>query len=114
MTLTGKIKLNTNIVNTGNLEKKVFRGLAISSGFLIALHVFLLCNTVFNVVERKTMEIESRNLSSQIGSLEGEYMSLNKTIDLSLASSLGFKESQNTSFASRQAFARNTLDKNGF
>ena len=98
-----KIKLNTAASNNHDLERKL---VLIASGAIfvtLSLYVFFVGRTVFNIVERKTAESQMRFLSSNINTLQVEYMSLTKNIDLTFANSLGFKESDNTFFAHRQA-----------
>ncbi len=102
-----KLKINTNIVNNDNFERKLFFALASILLILFASYVYFLGSITFNIVERNSLNVEIRNLSSAIGDMETKYLSLSNKVDLSLAGSLGFKEAKNTQFVSREPLARN-------
>lgn len=102
-----KLKINTNIVNNDNLERKLFYALASVLFILFVSYVYFLGSITFNIVERNSLNADIRNLSSTIGDLEQEYLSLSNNIDLHLADSLGFKETKNSRFVSREPLARN-------
>ena len=94
---------HANIINN-NIEKRLFY--TFSSIFVISLLSYgvFLSSIVFNIVARKNIENESRLLSSKIGQLELEYLSLSGKVDMQLAQSLGFNEviKTNSHFASRK------------
>jgi hypothetical protein len=106
-----KIKFNTAEAHNAYDQRRVF--LVVSGIFLalLSLYVFFVSRTVFNIIERKSAESEMRALSSSLSTLEVEYMSLSKNIDLSLASSLGFNESKNIYFASRRTSVGSLINK---
>ncbi|MCX6758042.1 MAG: hypothetical protein NTZ44_04145 [Candidatus Nomurabacteria bacterium] len=85
-------KFNTNIVNNNNLEKRVFNTILSIIVFLVLCYILLLGNIVWNIVARKNLEVNARNLSTEVSSLELNYLSLSNKIDLNLAQSLGFKD----------------------
>lgn len=107
-----KLKLHTNIVNQNNLERKLFYSLTAILILLFASYIYFLGSITFNIVERKALDVDIRNLSSNIGELELEYLSLSNKIDLNLAGTLGFKEIKNPQFVSRESMARNLSFKN--
>ena len=78
---------------------------------LLSLYILFISRTVFNIIERKSAETEMRILSSNASNLDVEYMFLAKKIDLSLANSLGFNESQNIYFASRRSAVGSLINK---
>ena len=79
---------------------------------MIALfYVFLLGNTVFNIIERKSLEKYSLTLSGEVRNLELEYFSISQKVDLNLAYSLGFKEIK-TKFATRKTLGSINIAKN--
>jgi len=90
-----------------NIEKNIFTLLVVGIFLSIFLYVYFISTSVVNVVQRKSIEIETQMLSSNVGELESEYISLSKNITLSYASSLGFVEPENVSFAYTKSFAVN-------
>lgn len=102
---------NVNIVDNGNLQKRVLYIMLWTLGIMIGLYVFFLGNMVFNIVERKALEGYARNLESEVGDLELNYLSLSQKVDLDLAYSLGFKEIK-TKFATRKALGSIEIAKN--
>jgi len=93
---------NVNIIDNGNLQLKI---LHIMLYLLLALSVFyvlFLGNMVFNIVERKALEVNANRMSNEVADLELEYLSLSKKIDLEFAHSLGFRETE-TTYATRNA-----------
>lgn len=110
-------KLNTykngvNIVNNNNLEKRILNMLLLMLALLAFSYVIFLGNTVFNIVERQSLVKESRILSNEVGSLELEYLSISNKVDLSMATSLGFKESVEKQYAVRKSLGSIKLAKN--
>ena len=47
---------NVNIIDNGNLQKRILNAMFWVLGILMFFYVFLLLNMVFNIVERKTLE----------------------------------------------------------
>ena len=110
---TQAIRLKTNIINNSDLERRMFRAMLYTVGFLVLGYVFILSNMVWNIVSRKNIQTESLALSNEVNALELQYSSLSKGIDLNLASSLGFKETKNKEFATRKALGSlNTIAYN--
>ena len=97
---------NTNIV-TNDIEKLALRFILWSFATLALIYVFLLGNMVFNIVERKSLEISARTLSSEVRELELTYLSLSNGVDLELSQTLGFKEVK-ANFATRKALGLNS------
>ncbi len=92
---------NVNIINNGNLQRRILNIMLWTLGILAFFYVFLLGNMVFNIVERKALEGYAYALSNDVGDLELEYLSMSKKVDLNLAYSLGFKEIK-TKFVTRK------------
>src|SRR3989338_5799949 len=92
---------NTNIV-TNDIEKLALRFILWSFATLALIYVLLLGNMVFNIIERRSLEISARALSSEVRDLELTYLSVSSGVDITLAHSLGFKET-NTTFATRKS-----------
>ncbi len=90
-----------------NIEKNTFTILIITIFLSVFLYVYFISTSVVSVVQRKSIEIETQVLSSSVGELESEYISLSKNITLSYARSLGFIEPEDVSFAYTRLFAVN-------
>ncbi|MFA6273823.1 MAG: hypothetical protein WC662_01560 [Candidatus Paceibacterota bacterium] len=104
-----KIKTNTNrinIVNNNNLQIRMSKILLSSLGVLALCYVFLVGSMVFNIVERKSLEVNARNLTNEVGELELQYFSASGKIDSTFAQSLGFKETK-PEYATRKPIAGN-------
>jgi hypothetical protein len=99
------LKINTNIINNGNLERKLLRILLGVLAFSATLYMIFLAKTVFSIVERKNIESEIRTVSANIGQLEIDYLARSNNVDMRLASSLGFAESKDVHFATRRSLA---------
>jgi hypothetical protein len=93
---------NVNIVDNDNLQKRMFHMALLSLGVLAICYVFIIGNTVFNIVERKALESNARALSNEVRDLELVYLSMSSKIDLSFSHEMGFKETD-TQFATRKS-----------
>ncbi|MBU0612246.1 hypothetical protein KKA39_00730 [Patescibacteria group bacterium] len=110
------LKLNSyarsaSITDNRTLNRRIFR---IMLWFLIALafcYVSLVGSMVFNIVERKALEVNAHSISNEIGELELQYLTASNKIDLALAESLGFKETK-AKFATRKALGSIEFSKN--
>lgn len=102
---------NVNIINNGNLRKNILNIMLWTVGILAFCYIFFLGNMVFNIVERKSLEVYAHTLSNDVGELELEYLSLSQKIDLNLAYSLGFQEVK-TKFATRKTLGSISIAKN--
>jgi len=85
---------NVNIIDNGDLQRRVLNIMLWILGILIFFYVFFLGNMVFNIVERKALEERTLTLSNEVGNLELEYLSISQKVDLNLAYSLGFKDTK--------------------
>ncbi len=94
-----------SIVNNQDLEKRIFKGLVFALAVLFASYIYFVGHTVFNIVARKAIDVDARNLTSAVSSLELEYFSLSNKIDLSYAESAGFINPNQTAFANRENLA---------
>ena len=92
---------NASIINNG-IERIVLRGILYFFGALALFYIFFLGNMVSNIIERRSLELNARTLSSEVRDLELVYLSLSNNIDLSLSYSIGFKETK-ASFATRKS-----------
>lgn len=108
---TLKLKMNIQNVDIMNnnieVQKVILRFLLLSIGGLALLYVFILGNTVFNIVERKSLEKETTTLSNEVRDFELTYLTISKEVDLKLSSAMGFKEVKKT-FATRKSLGYST------
>ena len=102
---------NVNIIDNGNLQKRIFNIMLWTLGALALAYVLLLGNMVFNIVERKTLETYARTLSNEVGNLELKYLSESQKVDLNLAYSLGFQETKKA-YTNRKSFGSISIAKN--
>ncbi|OGI89377.1 hypothetical protein A2911_01110 [Candidatus Nomurabacteria bacterium RIFCSPLOWO2_01_FULL_40_15] len=92
---------SVNIVNNDNLERRILHIMLVSLGALALLYALVLGNTVWNIVERRTLETDARTLTNEVGDLELSYLSMSNKIDASLGYSMGFRE-KDAKFAVRK------------
>ncbi len=95
------MQVKAEIINNGDLNRKIFILMAGALGLFVAVYLYFIATITFDVVARKTAENDLRGIRASVGQLELEYLSLNNTIDLAYAESLGFHEATNTYFAKR-------------
>jgi hypothetical protein len=88
----------------GNTENILLRTILGAFGILALWYIFLLGNIVFNIIERKTVEAQTRILSSEVSNLELNYLALSNGIDLDLSHKLGFREVK-AQFATRKSLS---------
>lgn len=84
----------------------VFWGLVFTLVLFASLYMFLINKTVLNVAAAQRMEKTMANLGSQTGEMEATYMTLKNSIDLNLATSLGFSPTKNTKYINRTTLGR--------
>ncbi len=99
--------MRTKITTFDNIEKRIFKALIAGILFSAFLYIYFVSTSVVNIVQRKNIESETQGLSSNVGNLESQYISLNKNITLSYAKSLGYVEPRDISFVSNDSFAMN-------
>lgn len=93
---------NVSILDNDAVQKRVLRVMLIALTTLVFLYVLFLGNMVKNIIERKSLELQARALSSEVGNLELTYLSMSNSVDLNLSYSLGFKDVK-AIFATRKA-----------
>lgn len=90
------------IINNNNIRRQTLSIIFASLGVLSICYAFFLGSMVLNIVERKNLEAEARVIASDIGALELTYFSKSNIVDLSLSSTMGFKEAK-ANFATRKS-----------
>lgn len=97
---------NVNIINNNNFSSRLLNTLLLAFGILALSYVLILGNMVWNIVERRTFENEANVLSSRVGELELQYLSMSDKVDLVLALSMGFGEAKTKQFVNRKSIGR--------
>lgn len=100
-----------SVANNNDMQRKILNILLGSLAVFALCYIFLLGSMVFNIVERRSLEADARTLSNEVGDLELQYLSISDKVDLSLAQSMGFKETR-PKFATRKALGSIKLVKN--
>ena len=86
-------------------RRAVFFSLAFLVLLAFSFYMFFLGRTIFDLVDRKNAESESRLVMSRISDLELEVLEYNNTVTLQKAYELGFVNNQDPKFVSRKATA---------
>ncbi|MDQ5969444.1 MAG: hypothetical protein QG579_601 [Patescibacteria group bacterium] len=84
-----------------NKEKAAFWALVSVLVLFVGFYMFFVRTTINNVVARQNLESEASTLSLEIGSKEFEYITKRNAVTLTLAYSMGFKDSQEKTFIAR-------------
>ena len=99
-------KENISVIdNQIDLRTKFFNIFIFAFIIFFILYSFLLIKMVFNIVERKTVELEIRELNSMVAELESSYSSLINEVDKENYLALGFKEIKPSYSQNRQAIS---------
>ena len=107
-----KYTQNINIINNNNLQRRVAFVMFWAFGLLALCYVMFLGNTIFNIVERKTLEIGALDLSNEVGNLELQYLSMSNNIDLAMANSMGFGETKIKNYETRTSLGSIKFNSN--
>lgn len=94
-----------------DLRSKMLYSLFVSFGIFSFLYVLVLGNMILNIIERKTVELDIRNLANEVGNLESDYIALTNTIDKNSSVTLGFNEVKPV-FATRTTLGYISQDNN--
>ena len=92
-------KLNSML----NYRGRVFWLLVFGIMILIPFYAISVHSAIINVIEREKIVSEIREKSTIVSELESEYFALKNKINMELAYSKGYKESEINSFISRKS-----------
>ncbi|HEY4505180.1 MAG TPA: hypothetical protein VJG67_00615 [Candidatus Paceibacterota bacterium] len=84
-----------------NREKYIFWMLLCTLFLFIGFYMYFVRMTISNVVIRQNLEHEASRLTLDIGNKEFLYITKRNTVNIQLAYSLGFRDTANKSFISR-------------
>jgi len=99
---------NVSIVDNNDLKRKTLNFMLFSFGALALSYVYIIGSMVFDIVERKTLEAEARNLSNEVRELEIVYLNESNKIDITFAEAKGFRE-VSTNFVIRKPIGFNSF-----
>lgn len=106
-----KYASQVNVVDTGNLNSRILKSILYTFGLLALGYVFILGNMITNILERRSLEAEARDLTNTISTLELTYLEKGSAIDLDYSHSLGFQDAH-AYYATRQSIDTVKLAKN--
>lgn len=69
------------------------------------VYIFFVNSAIVNIVDRKVLSSEHKNITAHISELESEYFQLQSKITPEYAKDLGFIESDDTMFAVRGSYS---------
>jgi hypothetical protein len=112
-TLQFKTRIQNVDITNNNIEvqRVILNTILLVLGVLALFYVLILGNMVFNIVQRKALEKESLTLENSVGDLELSYLSISDSVDLSLSSSMGYKETH-INYATRKALGSLKFNNN--
>ncbi len=91
--------MSTHILAITDIRKQLaFKAIIWAIAASLAAYGILVIAMVFYTVDRNNFEKEMRSLYSQVGKLEGDYISRTTTIDLLFAHSNGFQDASRVKF----------------
>jgi hypothetical protein len=95
------ISIANNLNKNVSLQKTVFKTLVGGICVLSFVYVYMIGSITFNVVARKSLENNMREVGSSVSNLELDYLAVSNGINKGFALSNGFVEAANPIFATR-------------
>ena len=92
----------SKIIHSDHIRKEIFWMSLTVLAACVCVYVYCITATVRNIVENKTLAIQTTNISEQISTKEFQLISLQNTITLQYAATLGFSDPTVKSFVSPQ------------
>ena len=96
-----KNKLAQTIAYNYDAQKVIFRWLVSLIIVLCILYAYLIASITFDVLARKSLETNAKELDSQVGQLELQSIALSQNVNSELGKTLGFVDAPAILFASR-------------
>jgi hypothetical protein len=93
-----------------DLRGKLLKLIMVSFGVFSLLYIFVVGSMVFNIVARKSFDVEFKEVSNQVALLESNYVELSSGINKEYSALLGFEET-NPVFTARTS-AKFVLQEN--
>lgn len=105
---TGRMSILTNVP----AEKRLLQLMGWAFLAMALLYVFILGNTISNIVERRHHEAKIKALTTEVGELELHFLALSGKIDPEYGRALGFVESPEEHFATKKSLGSVSLINN--
>ncbi len=100
--------------HNSDLNRNILRAILFSFATLFISYGLITGGMVFNIVERKALESEMRNIVNEIGELELEYLLASNRVDLAFAELKGFKETSVKKFTIKKSVGFNDVKNISF
>jgi len=94
-------EIKENINEDINIRKKIFRVLVSFSAALFIIYIYLIGSIIINTNTRKSLETLALEMNIKVDKLDSAYLNSVNNIDKEYAISLGFTETNQNIFASR-------------
>ena len=94
------------LIQCNTFEKRLVLGLVLGLFILAGTYVYLVNQTVLNVVERRALERDMSELASYVADLELVNLELKNSVTLDRAYELGFTEVTGVTYLTRDPLAR--------
>ena len=99
--------MKTAILKINNLEKgTIFWVFLVTLSLLLGLYIYFITQTILNTASYGITEEKITVLSSEIGGLEFEQISLKRDVNLSLAKGLGYVETSDVKFIDKSIISK--------
>jgi hypothetical protein len=99
-----KYTKKVGVLSIENNEVFLMRIILASFFLLATLYILFIGSMIFDIVERRGLDTQARVLSNEVRDLELRYLSMSGKIDLTLAHSMGFRETK-TTFINRRGLS---------
>lgn len=89
-----------------SIQLTVFKFLVLSLVLLSFIYIYFIGSITFNVLARKSIENNMREVGSRVNNLELTYLSVSNSVDKNFALSAGFVDADHPIFATRTDVSR--------
>lgn len=97
--MQNKIQIKT--ISLYDFQEKIFWFLLVCIGAVSVFYMYIVGNTIINVVDRRTAEATIKDISSDVSALESRSIALAQGINLSVAENMGFRDIAKIDYVSR-------------
>lgn len=98
---TNTLKMVRQVGYDAEARRSVFKVLLGVLVFLFFLYMYLIGSITFNVLARKSLEVNISELGNDVSDIELEYIALSNSINAQFGKEIGFIDAKNTIFVSR-------------
>jgi cell division protein FtsL len=93
--------IQNHMMQNTNPYRKVFKGLVSYTILLTGLYLFFIGGIVFNIIAKKDVQSQVRELTSKISGMESEYLAMAATVNMDGATAKGFVQNKNIEYIKR-------------